>query len=80
VALLGFFLSRVLSFPPWRLLPTSSPLALHSRPAGARRSPGLQGFPLREPGLISVETADPFEVSHLVRLAIGLKGIEDRDY
>jgi hypothetical protein len=67
-------------FPPSRMLPSSSPPALGSRPAGAFRPPGLQGFALRKDWLVSVETADPSGVSHLLKLAIGSKGLEDRDY
>lgn len=72
---LGFSL-----FPPWRMLPTSSPHALGARSTEASRLPGLQGFPLREARLVSEETADPSGVSHLMKLAIDKKGFEDRDY
>jgi hypothetical protein len=72
---LGFSLSS-----PWRVLPPSSPLALGSRSAEASRLPGLQGFTLRGAWLVSEETADPSEVSHLVKLAISWKGFKDRDY
>jgi hypothetical protein len=62
------------------MLPPSFPPALGSRPAEAFRPPGLQGFTLRKDWLVSEETADPSGVSHLLKLAIGLKGFEDRDY
>jgi hypothetical protein len=35
---------------------------------------------LREVRLVSEETADPSEVSHLLKLAIGSIGLGDRDY
>jgi hypothetical protein len=69
---LGFSLSS-----PWRVLPPPSPPALGSRSAEALRPPGLQGFTLRGARLVSEETADPSEVSHLVKLAIGWKGFQE---
>jgi hypothetical protein len=72
---LGFSFSR-----PWSLLPGSSPPGLGFRSAEAFLPPGLQGFTLPGARLVSEETADPFEVSHLVKLANGLKGFQDRDY
>jgi hypothetical protein len=72
---LGFSLSR-----PWSLLPGSSPPGLGFRSAEAFLPPCLQGFTLPGARLVSEETADPFEVSHLVKLANGSKGFQDRDY
>jgi hypothetical protein len=63
---LGFSLSL-----PWTMLPPSSPPALGFRSAEASLPPGLQGLTLQGARLVSEETADPFEVSHLVKLAIG---------
>jgi hypothetical protein len=67
---LGFSLSR-----PWSLLPGSSPPGLGFRSAEAFLPPCLQGFPLPGARLVSEETADPSEVSHLVKLANGSKGM-----